>query len=77
MRVAARAGCRGRGAAAVWAVVVPRSVSLLEGRDHRGPRFWRGKRLSARSMPFLGRNCPETRFLDRERARSAPLGRPL
>ena len=64
------AGCRVPGA--VWAVVVPRRVSLLEGLDHRWPGFRRGNRLSARSMPFSGRNCPETPFLDRKRARSRP-----
>ncbi len=63
--------------AAVWAVVVPRSVSFLEGPDHQGSCFRRGNRLSARSMPFSGRNCAESRFVDRKRPRSRLWAPPL
>ena len=63
--------------AAVWAVVVPRSVLVLEGLDHRGPGFRRGNRVSARSMSFSGRNCAETRFVHRKRPRSRRWAPPL
>ncbi len=63
--------------AAVWAVVVPRSVLVLEGLDHRRPGFRRGNRVSARSMSFSGRNCAETRSVHRKRPRSRRWAPPL
>ena len=67
------AGC----AHAVCTVVVPRSVLVLEGLDHRRPGFRRGNRVSARPMSFSGRNCAETRFVHRKRPRSRRWAPPL